>query len=341
MLKKYITEGIHLGNELYVHNDLAIIPVYCNEVRPPDYITLKEALSNGSITVSEVCKCGIVQELKVVNSSSKTVLMLDGEEMQGAKQNRVLNTTVLLAGESSAIIPVSCSERGRWTYKTIHFQDSNIMMVRSIRQNKNMSISRSLSEGEGFRSNQCHIWQDIEILHTTCGTSSKTGAMKDAYEGSRSSVQQYVEAIPCQAGQNGMVILIKGHAVAFESVSRPEAYLHLHDKLIASYVMDMDQDQSDQVEPYLDEGYRFLEEISSAEEKSYKSVCLGDDHRYINHDISGSALVVDDNIIHLAFFQNEPHHIRRIKHMEKMAGMKTRRRFVAEQADLFDRKDAI
>ena len=40
--------------------------------------------------------------------------MLDGTELRGGKQTRVLNTTVLLGGRSETRIPVSCIEVGRW-----------------------------------------------------------------------------------------------------------------------------------------------------------------------------------------------------------------------------------
>ena len=49
------------------------------------------------------------------------VLFLEGEELVGAKQNRILNTSVLLPARSKIKIPVSCVERGRWAYKSKHF----------------------------------------------------------------------------------------------------------------------------------------------------------------------------------------------------------------------------
>ena len=54
---------------------------------------LTEALVQNLIAVTEVCEGGSVPELKVVNKSGTMVLILDGEELIGAKQNRVVNTT--------------------------------------------------------------------------------------------------------------------------------------------------------------------------------------------------------------------------------------------------------
>jgi ARG and Rhodanese-Phosphatase-superfamily-associated Protein domain len=38
----------------------------------------------------------------------------DGQELVGAKQNRVLNVTVLIEAESEVLLPLSCVEEGRW-----------------------------------------------------------------------------------------------------------------------------------------------------------------------------------------------------------------------------------
>ncbi len=62
------------------------------------------------MTVSEVSEGGSVPELKVTNLTGKHVLILDGEAVAGAKQNRVLNTTILIGAGTSLVIPVSCTD---------------------------------------------------------------------------------------------------------------------------------------------------------------------------------------------------------------------------------------
>ena len=41
------------------------------------------------------------------------LLLPDGEQLVGAKQNRILNMTVLVAAQSEVTIPVSCVEQVR------------------------------------------------------------------------------------------------------------------------------------------------------------------------------------------------------------------------------------
>jgi hypothetical protein len=51
----------------------------------------------------------------LVNKGSRPPLIVDGEELVGAKQNRVVNLTILVAAASTLKIPVSCIEAGRWS----------------------------------------------------------------------------------------------------------------------------------------------------------------------------------------------------------------------------------
>ena len=42
------------------------------------------------------------------------VLLVDGEELIGAKQNRVLNLSILIPAKQRCVIPICCVEAGRW-----------------------------------------------------------------------------------------------------------------------------------------------------------------------------------------------------------------------------------
>lgn len=303
ILSRHITDNLNLGH-LLVNRDLAVVPLFCKELGGPEYITLKEALATGSLTISEVSQGGSVPELKVINSGSRHVLLVDGEELAGAKQNRVLNTTILVAAGSSALIPVSCTEQGRWSYRSAQFEDSDVSMPPSLRSRKNASVSYSLNESCSFRSDQGEVWGSIEALHASHRTSSGTGAMKDAYEAKREDLSSYLNAFPCQDGQCGMAVLIKGRVAGIEMVSRPAAYAQLHAKLMNSYAMDIPLARSGQSGPALAKVQKILERMQAAEEQRFPSVGLGEDCRYTAKGLLGSALVAEEWLVHLAFFRN-------------------------------------
>jgi len=84
-----------------------------------DWLTLDEA--GDDVVVTEASGGASVPTLEVSNAGDRPLLLLDGEELIGAKQNRVLNTTVLVDAHSTVTIPVSCVEAGRWAFRTARF----------------------------------------------------------------------------------------------------------------------------------------------------------------------------------------------------------------------------
>ena len=82
---------------------------------------LEEALEQKCARVNEVSQSGSVPELKFTNDCERPVLLMDGEELVGAKQNRILNLTVLAPAGKTIIIPVSCVEAGRWQARSAEF----------------------------------------------------------------------------------------------------------------------------------------------------------------------------------------------------------------------------
>ncbi len=102
------------------HRGITVVPLFprCNP--GAEYTTLASAIGRG-FRVAESSDEGSVPELVVTNPLADLVLLYDGEELIGAKQNRILNLTVLVAAESVTPIPVSCVEAGRWHRRSATF----------------------------------------------------------------------------------------------------------------------------------------------------------------------------------------------------------------------------
>ncbi len=78
-------------------------------------------------------------------SASGHCLIPEGEILMGAKQNRVINVTVLVAAGVKFVLPVSCVEAGRWRYKSRHFE-SKFCAPPSLRNKKLKAVHRNRSE---------------------------------------------------------------------------------------------------------------------------------------------------------------------------------------------------
>ncbi len=113
-----ILHSIEHGAPL-VHGALTVIPLLTLSSKEVDWMTLEEA--GDDVVVTEASGGASVPTLEVSNAGDRPLLLLDGEELIGAKQNRVLNTTVLVGAHSTVTIPVSCVEAGRWAFRTARF----------------------------------------------------------------------------------------------------------------------------------------------------------------------------------------------------------------------------
>ena len=134
------------------HEALTVYPLF-SLARPdpsPRYHLSAEALSGGAAVVEEVSDGGSVPHLSVTVADAVPVLFLEGEELAGAKQNRVLNTSVLVPGSSKTMLPVSCVERGRWRYASKTFDSSGKHSSSKLRKVLKASVGRS-ARGQGAR----------------------------------------------------------------------------------------------------------------------------------------------------------------------------------------------
>ena len=135
-------------------------------VAAPPYLTAAEALAAGTLSIGEVGG-GAVAQLTLKNAGQLPVLLLDGEHLEGAMQNRVLNATVLAAPDHETVIPVSCVERGRWGYQGpsgeyAGFRPAPEMAYAELRGMKAETVAASARHGAGRRADQGAVWADVE-----------------------------------------------------------------------------------------------------------------------------------------------------------------------------------
>jgi len=296
-------ESIEL-EELQQFENMAVMPLVGPCSGGPRYMTLSEAMAEALITVTEVSTGGSVPELKAINGADVAVLLLDGEELAGAKQNRVLNTTILLKKNSETIIPVSCTEHGRWSYASGHFADSGVLMSPRARSRKVRAVSASLAQDRAFRSDQGQVWEDVEQLSMDAGVHAQTGAMRDVFSARKKDLDDYLKAFNCSDGQMGLLVFIGGDVVALDIVSRAGAYARLHAKFVKSYAMDaLVQARNEKKEPSVEKARAFIQQVQGCEGKRHQSVGHGWDHRFRASGVVGSALVYRKTVVHAAFFR--------------------------------------
>jgi flavodoxin len=285
---------------------MGLWPVF-SECRPePAYVTLVEALALDGFKVTEISEGGSVPNLRVINESPHHVLLFDGEEMKGAKQNRILNTTILIAAGTAIDVPVSCTEQGRWSYASAEFGSSGSLAYAELRKRKSVDVAINLKAHAIHASDQGAVWEEIESLHMAAKSSGKTRtrAMKDAYNESQQELDNFTRELPVLDGQCGLLAVIGDRVEGIDLLSRPEAYAKLHRRLVESHAMDfLIRKQGVSRAPFDPEApARFLAEAAKAEDTMHATPGLGSDHRMRFRWGHGAALRVDETIVHLALF---------------------------------------
>jgi hypothetical protein len=287
--------------------NLTMIPLVSGDQTDDDYMLLDEAMESGVLVVAEVSGAGSVPELRVENNSLRKVLILDGEELVGAKQNRVVNTTLLIAANSATVIPVSCVEQGRWSYDSPGFRSERRMMSRDMRAMKAGQVHESLRRSRRHASDQGAIWSEISERAVRRDAVSPSMAMSEIYEKDRPLAEEYKKAFSPPENQIGAVFLLNGKAAGIDAFGRRDTLSRVFDKLLMSYAMDaVDGYEPDSGAPEPeDEAAALLEACRSARVESYDAPALGADGRIFSEGVIGFALAFEDRVLHFSAFSRK------------------------------------
>lgn len=302
---KSLLQSVQFG-EPQILKRITIVPLIAPTDGTFQYRSLSEALNGGDLAITEVSNAGSVPELLVVNRSTQPVLLIDGEELAGAKQNRVLNTSILLKETSQTKIPVSCTEQGRWSYSSKMFSDSGYVMAHKTRSRKTSSVHASLVASGAYNSDQSEVWAGIVQLQAKSGTKSPTWAMHDVFKARDEELRHCDDAFKSVPNQIGCLAFIDGQPAGLDMVSRISTYSKLHTKLVRSYTLEGllgSKDQSSNSDDIANQTRKFLDEIIASEETQFPSVGHGTDHRFKAKALAGTALIHENEVIHAAFFR--------------------------------------
>jgi len=298
--------GLKLGAP-QAYRNLAFFPLLASEDGPgdsaADYLLLDEALERKFARVTEVSGAGSVPELAFENTSTEKILLVDGDELIGAKQNRVINLSILVGGGKRIQIPVSCVEQGRWSYRTSEFGTAKRSLFAKARAKKMGRVSDSLRTRGTRQANQGEVWADVADKVAFCQVESPTGAMADAYVSRGEQLDAYTRAFRAEPRQRGAVAAIDGKVVGLELFDSAATFTKFLDKLVRSYALDAIETGNDKaLAPPAGEVERFLARIQAAGAERFAALGEGEDIRLSGVGVAGGALAAGGRVVHLAGF---------------------------------------
>ena len=283
--------------------NLTLLPLIAANERDADYKVLDEALALGWVEITESSEAGQVPELKVVNRGDSAVLLLDGEELLGAKQNRVLNLTILVPPRHSSTIPVSCVESGRWRRVSKHFASAPRAHFAEGRAAKMRQVTSSMLASGVRSSDQGEVWSAIAEKSARLGASSDTSAMSAMYDKLDHSLEDFVAAFVPVERQVGGVFLVNGRVAGLELFDAPSTWRKLSPKLVRSYALDaIDRQDLSRASVRVNRREALIDGVKSSESAVFPAIGEGEDVRLSGLDLTGAALVARNRTIHLSAF---------------------------------------
>jgi len=292
---------VSIGFPISMQN-LTMFPLEAEITEKENYLDFSEQVNLGTVKVTEVDESGSVPTLFVENKNKDAVFILDGEHLIGAKQDRIVNLSILIPALKKIEIPVSCVEQGRWSYTTEHFFSEGKMHFNRGRRSRQKSVSESMASRRTRSSNQSEVWNDISDKERLLGAHSRTASMRDMYSSFEEILNLIKEGMRPTPNQVGSLFCINERIIGFDLFNNRDTLNKHLEKLVESMAVDALEYRVETPHPSREEARLFFEEFSALEAAKYPALGLGEDVRAYSDRLTASALVHKDKAIHVSGF---------------------------------------
>jgi hypothetical protein len=200
---------------------------------------LDEALAERHTVLREVGEHGDVNRVLVSHYGERLLLLVDGEQLIGAKQNRVFNASFLVApGAHEVAVAVSCVERGRWAYRDRRFTASDTTLTGMARSRKLSRVTKSVITGGDYDAQQRAVWDDVDDYLDRSRVISRTAAFDDAVQSRRDITLTGIQALTPLTDQVGVGLVRAGKLVLMDVFGSASLYARCYRKITAGMLSD-------------------------------------------------------------------------------------------------------
>ena len=310
---------------------IPLLPDAPDAVHPTGYLPLETALREQVLQITEQQRES-VPELLATSTADLPVIMIGGEQVVGGLQNRVLNTTILVAAKTTLHVPVTCVEAGRWHAESVVAEGdtspeaagyyagrraqgedrafaSDEAAYGLLRKMHTSSVTYSLAAGGGYHSDQRQVWSEVAERITSTGSQSPTSAMQTLYKSPEraSRMREMLAAVPRPEHALGFVALVGGKVAGAELFADEALAGAYWEKLARTYAVDaLDAGPNgDTTAGDTTAEQQLIEQALAADVQVYASPGLGRDVRLSAANVSGAGLVHEGTLVHLSLFPED------------------------------------
>ena len=264
------------------------------------------AIEAGDLIIKELDHSGDVNNLLAINNTDNNYLLTDMDLLQGAKQNRVVNISVLVHPRTQKKISVSCVERSRWRYDTPQFKPGKRSMDATSRSKKIESLKSDMKKETNIT--QHKVWENINIQLSSNAIHSPTEDYNEILNKSEKTRTKNLEFKKSDLS-NGIAIFDGKKLVCFDLFGNRPSYAYYFDMLEKDALDRVRDENADEPAEQAEAFYRldeFLDHFeSSLEDQAEPAVSHASKLKWSGiESIPGFALEYDNNLIHMAGFSN-------------------------------------
>ena len=294
---------------------LSVFPLISEQVCELPHKLLSKALSENSLNVIELGQ-GSVPTLVVENLGASPVLILDGEQLLGARQSRMASRSVVVPGQSKTEIPVSCVEHGRWHFTSRKFKSGRHYSPTRVRKKVRDLEAKMAKAGvaapaaDDLSRAQGEVWDEIDKVHSSMHFHSPTDSLDDVSRSAEDEVFEWAEEFPLLEEQIGVLAFLRGTPLALDVIGSPKLYGKIHDRLMRGYIMDAlstrrTMRRPGEIDAMAEEAGEFLRAASSATGQKAPTAGIGT-YYVLSGGVTGGRLEQEidgvDRVVHLTAF---------------------------------------
>jgi hypothetical protein len=284
-------------------NDLGIVQLTTADVDSLNYITGSKAIEQQILNVQEVSEQGNVNTLLVNNGSNQFVFFMDGDILSGAKQNRVVNTSLFLAPHMKTKIPVSCVEQGRWGFVSKNFSSTDYSAPPSMRHAKSAAVTENLRTTKSFMADQGEIWNRVDQMSSERNVHSNTSNLTDAFDHHRGDLEEKVRMIPMAPGANGLALFLGPELIGIDVFHRRDVYAEYFPKILRGIAFElMRPERKSKTLGEAEARFKteeLIDRIYESPSEQYQGVGVGFEKRFSFDQVTGLRLEYRETLVHL------------------------------------------
>lgn len=196
-----------------LHGLMKVYPLYRQGGRVVPYVWAGDAMRS---KVVEVTDGNGEQTLRLRNAGTERVLFIEGLVLDRGHQNRGVNATMMVGGNTEVLLPVSCVEHGRSTGKSAAFDCSGSFVPTTVRATLKTEVTQSLSGGRGHHTVNRHVWRTIRQTLDSSRTVSDTESIIAVHQQHGDDLGEFADALPYVNGASGIAFALGTQIMAIE-----------------------------------------------------------------------------------------------------------------------------